>query len=113
MNCSDSRRMSTFLHSYWRIAEPLDHGNQNFLFISSDTLPSSVLLAAQRSWTGLSSLRDLRNGVRIRLGDHASCAEAASAGGWSGALEESARVRSISLRRRRLARVIQRNRCRG
>src|SRR5205807_8655540 len=76
------------LHSWWRIAERLDHGNQTFLFISSDTLPSPVLLAAQRSRTGLSSLRHLWNSLRIRLGDHAPCSEAGRARSWSCAITE-------------------------
>ena len=64
-----------------RIAESIGHGEQTALFIPPDTLPSSILLAPQRAWTGLSSVRHLRDGLRIRLGDDAPCAKAGRADG--------------------------------
>jgi hypothetical protein len=112
MNCSDSRHLSTFFCiQCGESRSPSVYGKQTFFFISSDTLPSSVLVAPQRSWAGLSGLRHLRDGLRIRLGDHAPCAKAACVGGSSGPIEEPVRARSVesSPRSRHMAGGAQRN----
>jgi len=69
--------------------ESIAHGNQAFLLVSPETLPSPLLLASQCSWAGLSGMRHLRDGLRIRLGDDAPGATAGGAFRRAGWVDES------------------------
>src|SRR5207245_6334479 len=58
------------------VAEPISHGKQVSFPTPPETLPSSILLAAQLSRTGLPGMRHLWDGLRIQLGDDAACTKA-------------------------------------
>ena len=65
------------------IAEPTNYGKISFP-LPPEALPASILLATQRSRAGLSGVRHLWDGLRVRLDNNAAGAQADNIVIWLG-----------------------------